>query len=76
MDGVVAHREHSVIPTEPENTRERIEGIKAHYRRAQRRLLVIFALLFVMSTIAHWALAQLPGTPVDVEVVWLPCRGF
>ena len=26
--------------------------------------------------IAHWALAQLPGMPVDVEVVWLPCRGF
>jgi hypothetical protein len=65
-----------VIPTEPEDTRKRIEAIKAHYRRAQRRLLVIFALLFVMSAIAHWALAQLPGMPVDVEVVWLPCRGF
>ncbi len=65
-----------MIPIEPEDTRERIEGIKAHYRRAQRRLLVIFALLFVVSAIGQLAMAQLPGMPVDVEVVWLPCRGF
>jgi hypothetical protein len=76
VDGIAVRRERSVIPSEPEDTRERIEGIKAHYRRAQRRLLVLFALLFVVSTIGQLAMAQLPGMPVDVEVVWLPCRGF